>query len=156
MSITEGERLSTRQSWASSQEDLYKMPDLNFIKGFQLGPLPDCQEDVFYCTTREFDEVTVEELNLKRARSFKADLLHKLNIMRRAFGSRQEVARELGTNPATIWKWIAGKTWPSKPFIDQIDNSYNLAIEILCQQKRRAAQKRQRKPKLPQLPKILD
>ena len=112
------------------------MKDLNLIKGFRLGPLPSCMEDVFYAETREFSEVSVKELDMLRARSFRADLLHKLNIIRLAFKSWPKSARELYVSRMTIWKWISGRTSPGHNQIIMIDNTYQLAIEMLCQAKR--------------------
>lgn len=63
--------------------------------------------------------------------SFRAHLLHKLNVIARAEGTRQEAARLLGTDNATMTRWLSGESWPQPPKAALIDRRYLMAWEKL-------------------------
>jgi len=113
---------------------------LKGVKGFKY-PDPNKKwqpEDVPYCESVDFEEVHVEELDIKRARSFRADLLHKLNICIRAFRTITATAKELRVHRCQVSRWLHCHTRPAPLALEVLDNRYQLAIEMLCAKKRKS------------------
>lgn len=94
-----------------------------------------------YSDCVDFEEVTIEELDMKRARSFRADLIHKLNIIHRAYGTIDKAAHAIGVNEVTFDRWLGGRRTPYFRHQCAIDDTYQLAIEMLIQAKREKVKK---------------
>ena len=120
---------------------------LKGVRGFKFpDPLKRWAEpaDVPYAETVDFDEVSIDELKLKRARSFRADLYHKLNILIRAFGGICAASRECHCHRTQFSRWLNGHDFPRWNYLHVIDNRYALALEILIEKKRFYKKKHQR------------
>jgi hypothetical protein len=72
-----------------------------------------------------------------RLPTFQAVLLHKLNIIHRAAGTKRLVARRLGIVRNHLFSWLRGSHWPSKISCEKIDREYAIALAQLGQRKKR-------------------
>ena len=69
--------------------------------------------------------------NAEPAPSFLAHLMHKLNVISEAEGTRERAAEVLGVNPFSMRRWLTGETWPGKAQVKLIDQRYFMAWEKL-------------------------
>lgn len=67
---------------------------------------------------------------LKRAPTFRVALDHKLETLRRAFGSSSEAARQCKVGLRTFNRWRAGH-FPEAAVLPKVDEAYAMAVEIL-------------------------
>lgn len=85
-----------------------------------------------YSLSVEVNEPEVEELGIKRCRSFRADFIHKLRIIHKAYGNQFRAARALGTTIPTFRAWSYCRRWPKKhQSLLKIDQIYEFSIEKL-------------------------
>jgi hypothetical protein len=82
------------------------------------------------------EEPLLEELGIKRCRSFRADLHHKLRIIIKVDGTAKIAARRIGVGEDRISKWLNLKAFPGREttFL-KIDSAYEYAVEKLRLQK---------------------
>lgn len=79
-----------------------------------------------------FDEPMIEELGIRRCRSFRAEICHKLNIIARAAGTWDQAARWLNATPFQVREWRAFRRVPgSRNTFAKIDSVYESALEML-------------------------
>ena len=75
---------------------------------------------------------------IKKCRSFRVDMRHKLEIIVRSLGpwgsgSLGRAARILRVTPAMFSAWVREEKWPgTKNVFDRIDNAYSDALEVLA------------------------
>lgn len=95
-------------------------------------------QDVSYSEGVDFAEIPAASLNNNRCRSFRADILHKLKVIERAYG-RKDAAFKLGVKTRALSEWMAFRSVPeSRPQFDKIDSLYEISIEkLLLQDKTR-------------------
>lgn len=85
-----------------------------------------------YSHSVEVEEPLVEELGMKRCRSFRADLHHKLRIIVRAVGTAKKAAPLLGVGEDRLSCWFHLKAWPGdESTFQRIDSIYEFAVEKL-------------------------
>lgn len=84
------------------------------------------------------DERLVPQLGFRRLCSFRANLVHKLNVIARAHGDSWETAaKALGVRACILRSWRGWKTAPgSRNMLMKIDTLYETAIERLVVQSR--------------------
>jgi hypothetical protein len=111
------------------------------------------KDNIPYNESVDPEEPLVEELGIKRCRSFRADLLHKLRTIRRAHGGLDKEAAYAMKIPADRFShWINLRqvpgTWAA---FERIDSCYEYAIERLRLDatRRRAGPKRRGDTNLP-------
>jgi len=113
--------------------------NLTFVKGFTVpNPLLRWQlpENIPYCEWVDCDQVPIEVLKMRRMPSFRAVLLHKLNVIIMAWGSKRAASRELECGRNTINRWQTSLVyWPKKETMDRIDDTYFLALEKMAMDK---------------------
>ncbi len=86
--------------------------------------------------------------DMKKCRSFRADLRHKLEIIMRAHGGWGQrgvwrASSRLGVTRHTLRKWIKWQTSPrTRLMLETIDNAYEEAIEKLAQEALKTGPKR--------------
>ena len=87
----------------------------------------------------EFEEKPIAELGIRKCRSFRADLVHKLNIICRAHdNSWEKTAEALGKRSCVLRAWRAFKSTPkSAGMFQRIDNLYEVSLERLQMNARR-------------------
>lgn len=86
----------------------------------------------------EFEEKMIEELGMRKCRSFRADLVHKLNIICRVRGTWEKTAKALGTRGCVVRAWRSWKACPgSMNTFQKIDSEYEMAIEKLALEARK-------------------
>lgn len=85
-----------------------------------------------YSHSVEAEEPVIEELGIKRCRSFRADLHHKLKIIIRAAGTQKTAAMLVGVKEDSMTDWLTLKGWPARESTFQkIDSTYEYAVEKL-------------------------
>lgn len=110
-------------------------------KGWQPGDLPHAENI-------DLVEYPNEVLKMTVCRSFRADLLHKLEIIVRANGGAGEqgvwrAASELGISRSTLGRWRTLRTYPgSRVMFETIDRVYSDSIQLLAQRKLRRKRRR--------------
>lgn len=103
----------------------------------------------------DLNEYPVELLRLRKCRSFKADLLHKLTIIIRAHGGYGRnglcrAARVLQVSRVSLWSWLKWRTAPAgRVTMERIDNRYADALEKLVAEKVKRSNKRRKHVKKP-------
>jgi hypothetical protein len=103
-----------------------------------------------YSETVDLNEYPKQLIKLRICRSFRADLLHKLQVIIRAHGGHRlggvkRAARALSVSRRTICRWLAYENVPSSVTqFKRIDDAYLSATERLA---RRAASRRKYKDK---------
>lgn len=86
----------------------------------------------------EFEEKLIAELGIRKCRSFRADLVHKLNIICRVRGTWEKTAKAIGTRGCVVRAWRAWKACPGSMITFQrIDSEYEMAIEKLAMDARK-------------------
>lgn len=94
--------------------------------------------DMPHGESTDLNEFPNEVLKLKICRSFRADLLHKLNLIVRSFGGTgnggvQRTAQRLRVGRHSLQRW---RRWEGSPrtrlVFERIDNAYLEAIEKLA------------------------
>lgn len=100
--------------------------------------------------TTDLNEYPKQLLRLKQCRSFRADLLHKLQLIIRSFGGWGNrgiwrTASRLGVSRFTIRRWLRWESFPgSIGLVERIDDTYTEAIERLAAA---ASRRKQRRPR---------
>jgi hypothetical protein len=90
----------------------------------------------------EFEEIMLPELGIRKCRSFRADLVHKLNIICRVRGTWAKTAKALGTRDCVVRAWRAWKACPGSMItLQRIDSEYEMAIEKLRLEARKSQSK---------------
>lgn len=98
----------------------------------------------------DLNEYAVTLLRLKKCRSFRADLAHKLAVIIRAAGGYgsaglTRAACLLRVSPRTLWTWMKWQNAPGQRMIwERVDRLYEEALELLvaAKVKRRAQRKK--------------
>jgi hypothetical protein len=95
----------------------------------------------------DLNEYPAALLKMKKCRSFRADLLHKLQIIMRASGGYgasglANAAKRLRVSRVSVWRWLTWRQVPSSLLaFERIDAAYSEALERLvaggCQKKKR-------------------
>lgn len=91
--------------------------------------------------TLDLNEYPVELLKLKKCRSFRADLRHKLTLIIRArggygWGGLESTAKALGVSRWSILRWLRWDTCPrAVQLFSKIDNLYADSLEKLVAEK---------------------
>ena len=87
-----------------------------------------------YHLSIQFEEEAVPDLGIRRARSFAADLHHKLETIHKAFRTHTVAAFELGVSTRTFLRWLSGSACPgSVELFRRIDGRYEFALERIAQ-----------------------
>ena len=97
------------------------------IPGFIKRP----KRNTRYSQSLEFEEEYVAALKMHRARSFRADLMHKINVCRRFMGSREKTAEFIGVSSWTLRYWQSDERRPDRHTQELLDNAYFFAVEAL-------------------------
>lgn len=104
--------------------------------------IPWAEGDAPHGESIDLNEYPVELLRLKKCRSFRADLLHKLTIILRAhggYGMGHGVARAskiLEVSPFTFLRWLKWEFAPrSRVSWERVDNLYEESIARLVADK---------------------
>lgn len=86
-------------------------------------------EDVPYEETAKFSENTLPFWPFKRARSFRADMMHKLGVILRAYGTQREAAYALKIESYVFGRWMSMKAAPAgRAVYDRLDRTYEMAL----------------------------
>lgn len=118
--------------------------------------MSDDDDDVslpFHGESLDLNEYPSVLRGIKKCRSFRADLTHKLEIILRAYGGRTNeglwrTCLRLGTSRHSLRRWLKWERMPQgRLMYSRIDNVYEDSLEILAKQ---ACGKSTRMPTKPQ------
>lgn len=89
-------------------------------------------DNIPYSHSVDPEEPLIEELGMKRCRSFRADLHHKLRVIIRAYGTAKKAATWIGVGEDRVSRWLHLRAWPGDERIMQkIDSCYEYSVEKL-------------------------
>jgi hypothetical protein len=117
-----------------------------------LPSIPWAEGDAPAHENLDLNEYAVLVLKLRRCRTFRADLLHKLQLIMRAAGGygrggQIRAARRLKVNRHTLRRWLSWKAAPkTRQGFERIDDAYDLAIRELVKEKCRKKKRRSAGP----------
>lgn len=105
------------------------------------------EDNIPYNISLTIEELPIAELAIKRCRSFRSDLHHKLNILVACYGSQKKAAKAIKIPRQTFVNWANWKTAPGSRYIlEKIDAEYELALERLVLERKRKQQNNSSKP----------
>jgi hypothetical protein len=96
-----------------------------------------------------FQYLPIEFLQSNKQPSFRAVMVHKLMVIKRAFGNtNREAASRINVPSRTFTQWLYLETIPKNwSELEKIDSHYETALEILAIEARRVAEKKLKKSK---------
>lgn len=103
--------------------------------------VPWAEGDLPHGEDLDLNEYPVELLKMKKCRSFRADLRHKLTIIIRAHGGYghgglEGAAKSLRVTRQCVWLWVRWATSPRQRLMfERIDRLYSEGLETLVQEK---------------------
>ena len=115
------------------------MPEL--VAEFPVVPEPWAAGDLPHSLSIDLDEFPSVLRGLRKCRSFRADLRHKLEVIVRAHGGygsggMRAAARRIGVHRHTFRRWAQWKAVPgNRAVFGRIDDAYDRALEVLAARK---------------------